>query len=58
MRSRIDDAWQRANDCAQRAQDASTPEARDLLLRLRDTWIDVANRLQFIDAAEQNAKQP
>src|SRR6516164_6803710 len=48
MRNEIEHAWQKAADCAARAQDASDPNIREFFIRLRDSWIGAANRAEFI----------
>jgi len=64
MRDEIERAWQKAADCAARAQDADDPNIRELFIRLRDSWIGAANRAEFIagmdpylDAVEHGSAQ-
>jgi hypothetical protein len=53
MRNEIEHAWQKAANCAARAQDASDPNIRDFFIRLRDSWIGAANRAEFIAGMDQ-----
>ena len=53
MRNEIEHAWQKAADCAARAQDASDPNIREFFIRLRDSWIGAANRAEFIADMDQ-----
>ena len=45
-------AWAQAAACAELAANASTQERRDLFLRLRDSWIVIANDLQCAQGAD------
>jgi hypothetical protein len=45
-------AWAQAAACAEQASRASSNERREMFLRLRDSWILVANELQFIDGVK------
>jgi hypothetical protein len=51
MQSMADKAWQTAADCARRAEQTYDPTVRDLYRRMRDAWIAVANRCEFLDDA-------
>jgi len=53
MRNEIEYAWQKAADCAARAQDATDPNIREFFIRLRDSWIGTANRAEFIAGMDQ-----
>ena len=53
IRNEIEHAWQKAADCAARAQDASDPNIREFFIRLRDSWIGAANRAEFIADMDQ-----
>src|SRR5262249_40946314 len=53
MRNEIEHAWQKAADCAARAQGASDPNIREFFIRLRDSWIGAANRAEFIADMDQ-----
>jgi hypothetical protein len=45
-------AWAQAAACAKLAAHASNPERREMFLRLRDSWIVVANDLQCSQVAK------
>jgi hypothetical protein len=45
-------AWTQASACAELALNASTPRRREMFLRLRDSWILIANELQFVEAVK------
>jgi hypothetical protein len=47
-------AWAHAAACAELAANASNPERRDLFLRLRDSWIVIANDLQCAQGADDD----
>ena len=49
MQSMADKAWQTAADCARRAEQTYDPTVRDLYGRMRDAWIAVANRCEFLE---------
>jgi hypothetical protein len=49
MRFRADNAWRTAAQCARLAQDADDQTEREFYLRMRDAWISVANRCEFLD---------
>ena len=51
MQSMADKAWQKAADCARRAEQTYDPTVRDLYRRMGDSWIAVANRCEFLDDA-------
>jgi hypothetical protein len=51
MQSMADNAWQKAADCARRAEHTYDPTVRDLYRRMGDSWIAVANRCAFLDDA-------
>jgi hypothetical protein len=53
MQNQVEYAWQKAADCAARAQDATDPNVREFFIRLRDSWIGTANRAEFIADMEQ-----
>ena len=44
MREGTEYCWRKASDCAARAGRASDDETRKFFIRLRDSWIGVANR--------------
>jgi hypothetical protein len=41
-------AWQKASDCGQMAREAANADARKLYEHLRNSWIEIANNLQFV----------
>jgi hypothetical protein len=45
-------AWHIARDWALKAEDASDHEIRELFERLRDKWIDIANKCELVDSEE------
>jgi hypothetical protein len=45
-------AWAQASACAELALNASSPGRREMFLRLRDSWILIANELQFVEGAK------
>ena len=46
-------AWAQAAACAAQAEGASSSERREMFLRLRDSWILIANELQIADEMKQ-----
>jgi len=46
---RAKDAWERALDCAVRAQQTDNERTYTAFTKLRNSWIRVANNLEFID---------
>jgi hypothetical protein len=53
MRSKSDHAWRMAAQCAKLAQDADQKDEREFYVRMRDSWITVANRYEFLDAVDE-----
>jgi len=53
MRSKSDHAWRRAAECAKLAQGADEKDEREFYVRMRDSWITVANRYEFLDAVDE-----
>jgi hypothetical protein len=51
MQRMADKAWQTAADCGRRAQETYDRTERELYLRMRDAWITVANRCEFLEDA-------
>jgi hypothetical protein len=49
-------AWAQAAACAELAANASGPERRELFLRLRDSWIVIANDLQCFQATRYDKR--
>jgi len=54
MRSKSDDAWRMAAQCATLAQESEQKDERDLYVRMRDSWIKVANRFAFLDSVDEH----
>lgn len=46
MREQIGYCWEKAAECAARAEEASDKETRELFLRFRNWWISAAERYQ------------
>jgi hypothetical protein len=53
MRSKSDHAWRMAAQCAKLAQDADQKDEREFYVRMRDSWITVANRYEFLDVIDE-----
>ena len=47
-------AWSQARVCAERAEQTPDVSRREMLLRLRNSWIEIANNLQALEAAERD----
>jgi len=45
-----EEAWQRAADCAARADVAFDEDTRLLFLRMRDRWLRIANNPELLDS--------
>ncbi|MBV8110450.1 MAG: hypothetical protein JO012_11860 [Hyphomicrobiales bacterium] len=61
MRSKSDHAWRMAAQCAKLAQGADEKDEREFYVRMRDSWITVANRYEFLDSIDEQgapAKRP
>ena len=54
MRSKTDHAWRMAAQCAKLAQEAGQKDERDFYIRMRDSWITVANRFAFLDIVDEH----
>jgi hypothetical protein len=52
MRSKSDHAWRMAAQCAKLAQNAEEKDEREFYVRMRDSWITVANRYEFLDVID------
>jgi hypothetical protein len=44
------EAWAKAADCAARAEETIDEQMRLLFIRLRDSWIRVANNCETVEA--------
>ena len=53
MRSKSDHAWRMAAQCAKLALDADKKDEREFYIRMRDSWITVANRFAFLDVIDE-----
>jgi hypothetical protein len=54
MRSKSDHAWRMAANCAKLAQEADQKDEREFYVRMRDSWITVANRYAFLDIVDEH----
>jgi hypothetical protein len=54
MRSKSDHAWRMAAQCAKLVQEADQKDERDFYVRMRDSWITVANRFAFLDVVDEH----
>jgi hypothetical protein len=50
MREQTGYCWEKAAECAARADEAADKETRELFIRFRNWWINAANRYQSTDA--------
>ena len=53
MRSKSDHAWRMAAQCAKLAQGSDEKDEREFYVRMRDSWITVANRYEFLDVIDE-----
>ena len=51
-------AWLRARTYAQQAEQTQDAERRQSLLRLRNSWIEIANELQLLEKLEGARRNP
>jgi hypothetical protein len=58
MRSKSDHAWRMAAQCAKLAQNADEKDEREFYVRMRDSWITVANRYEFLDVIDEQGRRP
>jgi hypothetical protein len=56
MRSKRDTAWETAAKCAALAKEADDPQEREHYARVRDAWITLANRCEFIEFPDVTEK--
>jgi hypothetical protein len=56
MRSKRDTAWETAAKCAALAKEADDAEEREYFARMRDAWITLANRCEFIEFPDVTEK--
>src|SRR5262249_54939891 len=57
MRSKSDHAWRMAAQCAKLAQNADGKNEREFYVRMRDSWITVANRYEFLDVRDEQGAE-
>jgi hypothetical protein len=50
MREQIGYCWEKAAECAARAEEATDKDTRELFIRFRNWWINAANRYQSAGA--------
>ena len=55
MRSKSEHAWRTAAECAKRAQEADDKGEHEFFVRMRNAWITVANRCEFMDVLDEQA---
>jgi hypothetical protein len=48
--STVEYAWKKAAECAARAEETADKDVRVFFLKLRDSWISVANRHELLEA--------
>ena len=56
MRSKRDAAWEAAAKCAALSKEADDPQEREHYARMRDAWITLANRCEFIEFPDVTQK--
>ena len=49
MRSKRETAWETVVKCEALAKEADDPQEREYYARMRDAWITLANRCEFIE---------
>ena len=52
MRTKSQAAWETAARCATLAQEADDPQEREHYERMRDAWITLANRYEFLNMSD------
>jgi hypothetical protein len=57
--STVQYAWKKAAECAARADQTSDKDIRLFFVKLRDSWISVANRHELLESmADLNPQRP
>jgi hypothetical protein len=56
MRSKRQIAWETAAKCETLAKEADDPQEREYYARMRDAWITLANRCEFIEFPDVTEK--
>ena len=54
-RIKAEAAWRTAAQCAVLAQEADEKDEREYYIRIRDAWIGLANRCEFLDVPGHQA---
>jgi hypothetical protein len=54
---KAEEAWQKAIECQQLARNAPTPQQRQAFLKLRDSWLRIANRAKVVESALRSPDQ-
>jgi hypothetical protein len=55
MPEQIGYCWEKAAECAARAEEATDKDTRELFIRFRNWWIEAANRYQSTGAPGRRA---
>src|SRR5262249_9085457 len=56
MRSKRQTAWETPANCATLAKEADDPQEREFFARMRDAWITLANRCEYIEFPDVTEK--
>ena len=56
MRAKRETAWETAAKCATLAKEADDPQEREFFARMRDAWITLANRCEYIEFPDVTEK--
>jgi hypothetical protein len=56
--STVQYAWKKAAECAARADETSDKDIRLFFMKLRDSWISVANRHELLESMADPTPQP
>jgi len=57
MSNRGDEAWDKAAACHANAQAATDGKLKAMFLKLRESWLRIANNEQFQDDVTDNARR-
>ncbi len=57
MSNRVDKAWDKAAACHAHAQATTDGKLKAMFLRLRESWLRIANNAQFEDDVKDNARR-
>lgn len=58
MGSTVQYAWKKAAECAARADETSDKDIRAFFMKLRDSWISVANRHELLESMADPLPDP